>query len=134
MTYDNATEAWLELDSAIVGSPDVHSQNNKAAGEEVAHAIGWFQENYNITKSDPDWQFQRHWNLFPDHAGLSGAGGCVHLQQWLDWRWSESDHFTETWPEESLQKIAEEGIAIWVIQGETDPLANPINSLKSYQD
>lgn len=133
VTYDNATEAWLELDSAIVGSPDVHSQNNKAAGEEVAHAIGWFQENYNITKvilignsngtgicSQTMRDFPELVDVFICNNGWIGDGPNRTI-------------FTETWPEESLQKIAEEGIAIWVIQGETDPLANPINSLKSYQ-
>ena len=133
VTYDNATEAWLELDSAIVGSPDVHSQNNKAAGEEVAHAIGWFQENYNITKvilignsngtgicSQTMRDFPELVDVFICKNGWIGDGPNRTI-------------FTETWPEESLQKIAEEGIAIWVIQGETDPLANPINSLKSYQ-
>ena len=134
VTYDNATAAWLELGSVIVGSPDVHSQNNKYAGAEVANAIEYFQENYNITKvilignsngtgicSQTMRDFPELVDVFICNNGWIGDGPRQNI---ID---------KDTWPEESLQEIAQEGIAIWVIQGEQDPLANPIDSLKSYQ-
>ena len=44
-----------------------------------------------------------------------------------------SDRQKATWPEESVQHIADEGVAIWFFNGEKDPLANPQFTVNAYK-
>ena len=137
VSYDEAVSQWAETGEVIVASPDVHSDKNKSAATDVANTIKYFQENYNISKvilsgnsngtgitSQCVRDYTELVDVFLNYNGWFGDGPNQIFS---------SDRQKATWPEESVQHIADEGVAIWFFNGEKDPLANPQFTVNAYK-
>ena len=137
VSFDEAVSQWAETGEVIVASPDVHSDKNKSAATDVANTIKYFQENYNISKvilsgnsngtgitSQCVRDYTELVDVFLNYNGWFGDGPNQIFS---------SDRQKATWPEESVQHIADEGVAIWFFNGEKDPLANPQFTVNAYK-
>ncbi len=135
VTYDEAVSNWAETGEVIVASPDVHSDKNKSAAVDVANTIKYFEENYNITKVI----------LSGNSNGTGISSQCVRdftdlVDVFLDYNGWFADgpnglfSNQSTWSEEDVQRIAEQGVAIWFFNGEKDPLAPPHYSVDAYKN
>jgi len=128
ITFDNAAGCWMGQD-VIVISPHVHSTQNENAAQEVAGVIDYFVKNYHV---DTD-QIILNGNsngtvicseVIRQFPGLCDAFICNNGRLG-----TRPDGSGETyakgdalagWTEEEIASLAENGLAFWLINGETD--------------
>lgn len=133
LTFDNAATGWIE--DAVVISPDVYSDDNVNAAKDVATAISYMIDNYNIDTDHIIIEGNSNGTVIcsevlRQYPGLVDVFICNNGRVGNRVNASDVDGTLEKsslgeWTEKELESLPANGVRIWTFNGETDS-AHPV--------